>query len=577
MLFATLAAVLGTTVLLGQQIPAPNANPAATANPGEAPKRGRILGKAVNSVTNEPIRKANIQLQAPEMGRQGIAAVTDNEGNFVFENLDPGNYRMTGEKAGFVRSTYGTRSSMSMGGTIAVGAGAEVKDIVIKITPAAVISGRILDEEGEPLEGVSVVPLRRMNRNGAMTWSMAGMQANTNDRGEFRLSSLAPGPVRLVAQVNRFGPGGPSGPTMVGKEEFSYPRTYYPGVDSVDQAQSIVLQPGQEFGGVQIAMKRTRVYRIKGKYTGTVGEGAQGRVSVQIREKNPGDFGSMVFGLPGNMVNPKDGSFELTNVRPGQYKLIVMDFHDGGRPKTSGSVEVAVGNENVEGVVISPQTLGTVSGKVNLELDPQAPPNQPSISLKSIQVQLIPIEMGVMMFSNPVTVSEDGTFKIENVSPDQYRIAVNGAFGRTYVKSILSGGRDIKDQPLDLSGGSAQLEITLSMKVAKLSGTVEKSNPSAMPGAVVLERIGATMNSMATPSPYLSVSQTGTFSANALAPGEYRAYAFEEVDFMQARDPEFLRKFASKATELKIAEGETKAISLKQIPFSEVEAATKEQ
>lgn len=573
MLFATLAAAL----LLGQQTPAPNANPAATANPGEAPKRGRILGKAVNSVTNEPIRKANIQLQAPEMGRQGIAAVTDNDGNFVFENLDPGNYRMTGEKAGFVRSTFGTRSSMSMGGTIAVGAGAEVKDIVIKITPAAVISGRILDEEGEPLEGVSVTPLRRMNANGAMRWSMAGMQANTNDRGEFRLSSLAPGPVRLAVQVNRFGPGGPSGPTIVGKEEFAYPRTYYPGVDSVDQAQSIVLQPGQEFGGVQIAMKRTRVYRIKGKYTGPVGEGAQGRVNVQIREKNASDFtGGMIVGGVGNSVSAKDGTFELSNVRPGHYKLIVMDFSDG-RPKTAGSVEVAVGNENLDGVVISPQSLGTVSGKVSLELDPQAPPNQPSISLKSFQIQLIPIEMGVMMFSNPVTVSEDGTFKIENVSPDQYRIAVNGAFGRTYVKSILSGGRDIKDQPLDLSGGSAQLEITLSMKVAKLSGTVEKSNPSAMPGAVILERVGATMNSMTTPSPYLSVSQTGTFSANVLAPGEYRAYAFEEVDFMQARDPEFLKKFASKATELKIAEGETKTISLKQIPFSEVEAATKEQ
>jgi hypothetical protein len=464
-----------------------------------------------------------------------------------------------------------------MGGTIAVGAGAEVKDIVIKITPAAIISGRILDEEGEPLEGVSVMPLRRMNRNGAMAWSMAGMQANTNDRGEFRLSSLPPGAVRLVAQVNRYGPGGPSGPTMVGKEEFAYPRTYYPGVDSVDQAQSIVLQPGQEFGGVQIALKRTRVYRIKGKYTGPVGEGAQGRVSVQIREKNPSDFMGVIVGGVGNSVSARDGSFELTNVRPGQYKLIVMDFQDGGRPKTSGSVEVAVGNENLEGVVISPQTLGAVSGKVNLELDPQAPPDQPSISLKSFQIQLIPIEMTAMTFAPPVTVAEDGTFKIENVSPDQYRIAVNGAFGRTYVKSILSGGRDIKDQPLDLSGGSAQLEITLSAKVAKLSGNVEKANPSAMPGAVILEKVGASTNSLSSPAPYLSVSQTGTFSANVLAPGEYRVYAFEEVDFMQARDPEFLKKFASKATELKIAEGESKTISLKQIPFSEVEAATKEQ
>jgi hypothetical protein len=439
-----------------------------------------------------------------------------------------------------------------------------------------VISGRVLDEEGEPLEGASVMPLRRMNMNGAMRWSMSGSNSNTNDRGEFRLSSLPPGPVRLVVQLNRFGPGGPAGPTMVGKEEFAYPRTYYPGVDSVDQAQSIVLQPGQEFGGVQIAMKRTRVYRIKGKYSGTVGEGAQGRVSVQLREKNPSDFMPMMIGGPGNMVNPKDGSFELSNVRPGQYKLVVLDYQDG-RPKATGSTEVAVGSENVEGVVIAPQTLAVVSGKVILETDPQAAANQPAVSLKSFQIQLMPIEMGTMFFTPPTPVSEDGAFKFENVSPDQYRINVIGAFGKTYVKSILSGGRDIKDLPLDLSAGSAQLEIVVSTKVAKLSGSVEKANPSAMPGSVILEKIGAPINMMAGMSPLLSVSQTGSFTSNAVSPGDYRAYAFEEIDFTQARDPEFLKKFASKATELKIAEGETKTISLKQIPFSEVEAATKEQ
>ncbi len=564
--------VLAAALLLGQAAPLPAPN---TANPGEAPKRGRILGRAVNAVTNEPIRKANIQLQSPDLGRQGIAATSDADGNFVFENLDPGNYRMSGEKAGFVRSQYGARSTTSMGGSIAIAAGSEVKDIVLKLTPAAVVSGRILDEEGEPVENAQVSALRRVNMNGAMRWANAGMPTQSNDRGEFRLGSLSPGAVRIAVQLNRFGPNGPGGPTIVGKEEFAYPRTFYPGVDSVDQAQNIVLQAGQEYGGLQIPLKRVRVFRIKGKYTGPVPESGQGRIQVQIREKSASDFMGMIVGGMGNGVNAKDGSFELSNVRPGAYKLIVMDFQDG-RPKSAGSTEVVVGNENLEGVVIAPQAPAVLSGKVTIEPDPQAPPGQPVISLKNFQIQLMPMDMGSMFFAQPASVSEDGTFKMEGLAPDQYRINVLGAFGRTFVKSVMAGGRDVKDQPLDLSAGSSQIEILVSTKIAKLNGNVEKANPNAMPGSVLLEKVGAASPTFGQ-SPFISVSQTGTFNANVVAPGEYRVYAFEELDFNQARDSEFLKKFASKATALKIGEGETKTISLRQIPFSETEAATKEQ
>ncbi|MEJ1932860.1 carboxypeptidase regulatory-like domain-containing protein [Nostoc sp. NIES-2111] len=564
MLYSVLAAAL----LLGQQTPAPNAE---VANPGEAPKRGRIAGKAVNAVTNEPIRKANLQLSAAQMNRQGIAAVSDAEGNFVFENVEAGSYRLAGERAGYVRSTYGTRSAMGMGGMIQVGAGQEVKDIVFKMTPAAVISGRILDEDGEPVEGAQVSPLRRMNMNGSMRWSMAGNSVPTNDRGEFRLSSLPPGAVRLLVQLNRFGPGGAT-PTTVGKEEMAYTRTYFPGVESVDQAQSILLTPGQEYSGVQMALKRVRVFRVRGKYTGPLSDAATGRLNVQIREKTP-DPMSMFFG-GGNMVNPKDGTFEVAGVRPGAYKLMVMDLSKG-RPQPAGATEVVVGNDHVEGVVVAPQAPATVSGKVTVELDPQAQPNAPTPSLKDFRVQLMPVEMTGMMFAMPATVGEDGSFQMEGISPDTYRVVVMGPMFNTYTKSIMSGGRDIKDGTLEVSGGSMQLEITMSTKVAKLSGTVEKANEAAMAGVVVLEKVGVVVG-FAAGQPMLSVSQTGSFAGNSVAPGEYRLYAFEEVDFTQARDAEFLKKFASQATTVKLSEGESKSVSLRQIPASAVEAVTKE-
>jgi hypothetical protein len=579
MLYALLAAVLLAAVpaeaqqtgAIGTIAPAAP-SPAATANPGEAPKKGRIAGKAVHAITGEPIRKASITLSLMDQGRQGISAVTDNEGLFAFENVEPGRYRLQGEKAGFVRSQYGTRSLMAMGGTIEVAAGGEVKDLVFKITPAAVITGRVVDEDGEPIERVQVTSMRRGFRSGGMNWMPMG-SSQTNDRGEFRISGLAPDKYVISAQVSPYGPTGPAGPTQQGKEEYSYPRTYFPGVESTDQAQAIAVQPGQEFSGVQIQMKKTRVFRIKGKYTGSFLDATPGRTSVQIRDKtNPDPMMAMMFGA--NPVNPKDGSFEVLNVRPGAYKLQVMQF-ETGRPRLSGSIDVVVGKENVEGVVIGPQALATLTGRISIETDPQQK-DQPVISPKAIQVQLMPADPGTPFFGQgQATVNDDGTFKMEGISPDTYRINVYGGMGRTFVKSLTSGGRDIRDTPIDLSGG-AQVEVVISTRVARIDGSVEKASPNALPGQVVFERVGATPSAFGS-GPLASVSQAGTFSMTSITPGEYRVYAFEEVDFNQVRDPEFLKKFAGSATTLKLGESESKTLTLKQIPLAAIDEALKGQ
>ncbi len=543
-------------------------NPAAPAA-GEEAKKGRIEGKAVHAVTGEPVRKANISLSSPEQGRQGISVVTDNAGAFVFENLTPGHYRMQGEKAGFVRSAYGSRQLFSMGSLLRVTEGGEIKDVVLKITPAGILSGRVVDEDGEPMEGVQVQVLRKVYTGNAMRWSPTGAGAS-NDRGEFRVGSLAPGRYLVSVQLNRFGPGMGGAPLQQGKEEFSYVRTYFPGVESPEQAEVIHIQPGQEYGGVQVALKKTRVYRIKGKFTGTPsGEGPGQRMSVQIREKNASDMmGGIMFG-PGNSVNPKDGTFEIANVRPGSYRVTLLDM-EAGRPKTVGAADVVVGSENVEGLVLAPVSAATVTGKLRIEGDPVA-----GLTPRSFQIQLQPKEMGFPSFVQPAQIQEDGSFKLEGAGPEVYRVMAFGGPGRSYVKAILAGGRDVTESGIDLSAGGAQLEVIVSTKIAKLEGTVEKAKPEAMPGVVVFAKQGTDATFFGPMSAPASVTPAGTFSVAAVSPGEYKAYAFEDVDMMTIRDPDFLKKFDSKAVTLKIGEGESKSVTLKQISNAEIEEASK--
>lgn len=520
-----------------------------------APKSGTLSGKALNAATNEPLRKATLRLQPQQANGQALSIATDNDGSFLFENLPPGDYRLSGEKSGFLRTNYGARTASSRGSLISVASGTEQKDLLLRVIPAATLSGRVIDEDGEPMEGAVASILLRAESGGAIRWENRLRPVATNERGEFRISGIPPGPVRLSVQYKRVLPAADRS-----KEEFGYPATYFPGVDSINQAQTLQLQPGQELSGLQIAMRPIRVYRIKGRYTGSVYEEDEGRIQLLISNLDAPNVTAMGEGTISSGLNPKNGSFELPWVRPGSYRLSVVEYKEG-RPTFLGSKDVVVSAGNVEGIVIEAQPPIGVAGKLLLEGEAQGQNSGPPLTAKSLQIQFLPADLSLVLFALPIPVFENGTFQIEGVTPNRFHVNVLAPPGRVYIKSIRAGGRELADHVLDLSGGSAQLEIVVSDRVAKLKGRVERASPETMPGFAVVEKIGSPSGMMGQALTY-GVSQNG---------------AFEELDLIYLRDDEFLKKFATRAVSLKIAENESKEVTLKQISFAEVEAATKQQ
>jgi protocatechuate 3,4-dioxygenase beta subunit len=79
-----------------------------------------------------------------------VTAETDETGRFSFQSLHPGRYSLTADRAGYARQTYGARGSSTSGTPLVLVAGQQLKDILFRLAPAALISGRVLDEEGEP-------------------------------------------------------------------------------------------------------------------------------------------------------------------------------------------------------------------------------------------------------------------------------------------------------------------------------------------------------------------------------------------------------------------------------------------
>jgi hypothetical protein len=60
----------------------------------------------------------------------------------------------------------------------------------------------------------------------------------------------------------------------------------------------------------------------------------------------------------------------------------------------------------------------------------------------------------------------------------------------------------------------------------------------------------------------MRTTQNGKLSFTAVAPGDYRLYAFEEPLVSPADDPSVLKPFESKAVKVTVAEGERKQVDV---------------
>lgn len=595
-------AIFAFTSLLGAQT-------AATGQPVQ--KRGRIEGRVYNAVTNEAVRKATVTLQpvgaqqqqqgqqqqpqqpGVDFGASRVASISDAEGKFIFENLAPGNYRVSGEKTGFVNNNTGGGFGGRGGGPggfggggfggggaasdlIRIAEGSNVSDVRVKLVPQGVVSGRVADEDGEPFGGVRVTVMQESFIGGQMRVMPAGA-AETNEVGDYRVANLPPGKYYLA--MEKGAGGGPgrgafraarsrnqAAPVQQQEDEFAYARTYFPGVDEMGQAQRIEIAAGQELSGVGMVLRKKKVFRVSGELPGAA---ADGRYLVQLAKKGASQGLGMEMMMGGaNMGRMREGKFEIPAVLPGAYTLKIMGI-ESRQPMLIARADVNVGEADVAGVVASAVSAATITGKMRLdETDAQA-----ATLIKGLRVQLQSLEGGGFGGpggggGNAITAADDGAFASKELSPELFGVTVpNLASKGLYVKSITVNGQDVRSAGVDLrGGGSLPIDIVLSKKVATVSGTVEKASPDDVAGTVLLvrepydpRRFGGARIERA------QVATSGSFSTANLEPGRYRAIALKEVDNRLMYDPEWLKSVEDRSAVVEVKEGETKSVTLKQI------------
>src|SRR5215471_6882328 len=178
------------TLLL--QTPAPRQQPQQQ-QPSKPQDRGSITGYIVRMGTGDPLSKSTVTITTYNAARnQSYTATSTTGGQFSFQNLEPGQYRLAATRAGYVRMEYGARSPSRPGLPITLSPGQRLTNIVLQLMPAGTITGRVFDRDGEPLANVNVEGLRYSYLEGQRVMNVV-QTARTNDLGEYRLFWLQPG------------------------------------------------------------------------------------------------------------------------------------------------------------------------------------------------------------------------------------------------------------------------------------------------------------------------------------------------------------------------------------------------
>jgi Carboxypeptidase regulatory-like domain len=524
-----------------------------------------LEGQVLNAVSGEPLKKASLSLMRMDISPgealfpNGYGATSDAQGKFAIKDIEPGKYRLVVNRNGYVAMAYGARGPGRPGTMLSLVRQQHMKEMIFKLTPNGVIAGRILDEDGEPLPYVRVTLQSYRYFQGRKQLFQSGGGGNTDDLGEFRIFGVPPGKYFLNAMTS------PTGMTMAmdrsvnASPEEDYATTYYPGTTDAATAVLLDVGPGAQLRGVDMTLSKAHSIHLKGHITQGLPGTDHRNARVYVTPRSAGGF---MGATRTNAVDAR-GNFDIRGVTPGLYNLTAVV--NEGNVSYQGRIPIDAGSSNIEGLNVTIGPGLTVSGHLRAEGDAA------KVDLSTIRLNLRERDPGGIMFGNMSqgSLTDEGSFEIKDAPPGRYDLDIMGLPAGFYVKSVRAGETDVLLSGLDLTGGAAaKVDIAISPNAAVVTGTVQNPNTgNAAPGATVMlipqEKERHEQQS------YYRVTlsdQNGSFTLNGLTPGEYKAYAWEDLEAGAYMDTEVMKPLESKSEALSLHESDRKTLKLTLIP-----------
>jgi hypothetical protein len=600
------------------------ARPAAQAGPAQGARDARpapsgtgvIAGVLVAADSGRPVRRARVSVNGgdPSTSR---SVTTDDQGRFSFTDLPIGAFNLTASRPGFLDSIFGQKrpGSGRPGTPIQLGAGQRLDRVTCQIARGGVITGVILDEQGEPAFGTQVRALRYVMRTGERVLEAAGT-GQADDRGVYRIPALPPGDYVVMATPRD--QAGASEMAMVAKMKMEvavvaassspagaqaledmkralgnmatsdpandptsgYAPVFYPGTTQAASASSVTLDISEEKPAIDVPLQLVPMTRVSGSVIA-----ADGQIppSVQVMLI---DAAQSLPGLDSRSARTgPDGRFSFASVPPGQYTVVAravtgqvairLPSAPGGvalakvggpgveQHMTWAVADVATDGRSAPNVVLTLQPGMSVSGQVAFD-GPSPPPD-----LSRVRVTLQPVgqagpaaELGSTL--PPMPIDADGRFSFSGAVPGRYRLALasNIGLGSWFLRSSAVKGQDSLDFPFEVKPNEnvAGALLTFGNRSTLLTGTLRDGagQPTSDYTVIVFAAESRYWTPQSRRIQSTRPATDGRFAIRNLPPGEYRLIAVNDAEPGQWFDPAWLRQTFAMSIPVSLADGEQK-------------------
>jgi len=507
---------------------------------GTKVKPATIEGIVTKSGTGEPLRDVRVTVTGA-----GVDSVTTNaEGRFRIADLAPGAYNLDASATLFVPTR---KNNLYLN----LSPDQHLRDVNIQLTPAAVITGRVYDQNRRPLPALHVEALRYQYRDGAKVLIWAG-SGQSDDRGEYRIYNLQPGTYYVRAT--------PSATSL----QAALAPAFYPGVVDLQDGVPITVAAGTESSAIDISLGGTRTFSVRVKIAAAFPNVGASFAAVRLGR-----------GMPESIIlHPEplgDGAYRISPFTPGAYDIFAQVQTPASEFTQTGRISVNIANQDVEAGILAVRPSGSLSGRL--------------IASEPLSVAVDPANIGIALrptAGSPSILATNsrnlgggmtsGVFTIPNVANGRFRIEVSGLPADVYLTSARYGGAEVIDSGIDVDGapqGPLDLYLGGAGSVGTIKGVVKSRNDQPAGNSVVV--IAPAPNRRENPAAFRTAitDQVGVFSVRGLLPGEYTILAWEDVEANAYQNPQFLADSESSGVKATVERGSSKVVDVRVIPRSD--------
>jgi protocatechuate 3,4-dioxygenase beta subunit len=485
---------------------------------GHAAGGYRIAGTIVNKIDSHPLARARVTLTDAKKSQSFQFVITSENGKFEFTGVPAGKYSLSGRKRGFIAAAYDQHDQYST--AIVTGVGLDTETLTLRLAPDAIISGKVLDESGDPVRHAQVLLYYNDHSAGADRIHQIN-NVQTDDQGAYEITPIRPGTYYLSASAQPWyalRPPADAGATGVGTRnapavdrslDVAYPLTFYPDVTDADSAAPIPLRGGDH---LQIDIHLNPVPALRLLFHLDTKTGAAPQLQQTVFDEI-----NYVQGGSTNTISP--GLFEISGVPAGHYDVRLPN---AGTWKQMDGVDLSRDGQEID--TTKAETLSEVKVTVQIPGESKIPTGL-----------VIGLRAAHKISATGQSIDAKGEGQFQQLAPGTYEIVVEGGPQRYSITQLSVEGTEVPGHAVTIPAGwSPTISITLVAGDVEVDGVARKAGHPFAGAMVVLVPKNPEMNHSLFRRDQSDLD--GTFTLHGVVPGSYTLLAVEDgwdLDWLQ--------------------------------------------